>query len=175
MIGNAIKVTLYQYDPYAESKQPVNTEADLAVVGTEITLQSIPDMVLTVDEIDAENGVYHTTRYIRGEVAPWQYDTVKAGEEISLAPFPYTLVFSDPTYTELLVKKDSFSWLVLVGAILTTLGLFFALYVVPETVWAVRGQDGTWTVSGRSKKLAPLFKEQFGRAVAGRKGKEAAK
>ena len=50
--------------------------------------------------------------------------------------------------------------------------LFFALYLVPETLWSVREADGTWTINGKSKKLAPLFKEQFDRAV---KGKEAAK
>ncbi len=173
--GQVIRVTLHQYDTYTEPKTLLNTETDLAEVGTEISLQSIPDMVLVVDAIDSTNGVYHLTRYIKGEVAPWQYDTVKPGEEISFAPFPYTLVFSEPVDTLLRVKKDSFSWLVLIGAILTSLGLFFALYVVPETVWAVRETDGTWTVFGKSKKLAPLFKEQFDRAVTGRKGKEAAK
>ena len=173
--GQVIRVTLYQYDTYTEPKTLLNTETDLAEVGTEISLQSIPDMVLTVDAIDSANGVYYTTRYVNGEVAPWQYDTVKPGEEISLAPFPYVLVLSEPVDTLLRVKKDSFSWLVLIGAILTALGLFFALYVVPETVWAMREADGSWTVFGKSKKLAPLFKEQFDRAVTGRKGKEAVK
>ena len=88
----------------------------------------------------------------------------------------YALTLSDPfNYTLLRVKKDSFAWVVLVGAILTALGLFCALYVVPETLWAVRDETGAWTVFGKSRKLAPLFTEQFDRAIAGRKGKEAAK
>lgn len=173
--GQVVRVTLYQYDTSVSPKRLIGAESDYAEVGTEISLQSIPDMMLVLDAIDSTNGVCVTTRYIHGEVAPWQYDTVKAGEEISLAPFPYTLVFSEPVDTLLRVKKDSFAWLVLVGAILTTLGLFFALYVVPETVWAVREEDGSWTVFGRSKKLASLFADQFERAVSGRKGKEAVK
>jgi hypothetical protein len=39
----------------------------------------------------------------------------------------------------------------------------------------VRDATGAWTVFGKSRKLAPLFTEQFARAIAGRKGKEAGK
>ena len=170
--GQVVKVTLFLYDTTVTPKQLVGTESDLIQIGSEISLQAIPDMVIVLDGIDSANGVYYTTRYVNGETAPWQYDTVKPGEEIRLAPFPYSLSLSEPVDTLLRVKKDSFSWLVLVGAILTTLGLFFALYLVPETLWALREADGTWTINGKSKKLAPLFKEQFDRAV---KGKEAAK
>lgn len=173
--GQVLSVTLNEYDPASGSSEPVYTESDLIEIGGEVSLQAIPDLVLVVDRIDAVNGVIYTTRYISGEIAPWRYDTVRPGEEISLAPFPYSLVLSEPLDTQLRVKKDSFAWLVLVGAVLTSLGLFFALYVVPETVWAVRDADGTWTVNGKSRKLATLFAEQFDRAVSGRKGKEAGK
>ena len=92
------------------------------------------------------------------------------GSTIELSPYSITL--SEPIeYTQLRVKKDSFAWLAGVGAFLTTLGLFAALYLVPETVWAVREEDGTWTVNGRSRKLAPLFAEQFDRAVRGKEAK----
>ena len=88
----------------------------------------------------------------------------------------YAITLSEPLeYTLLRVKKDSFAWLVLIGAILTALGLFFALYVVPETLWATRDEDGSWTLNGKSKKLAPLFIEQFDRAVNGKSGKEGSK
>ena len=60
-------------------------------------------------------------------------------------------------------------FLALFALLLTSLGLFLALYVVPETVWAVREEDGAWTLYGRSRKLAPLFAEQFQKAVNGRK------
>ena len=156
---------------YIDGK-PVETER--VYVGDTLSIPSIPGLVFVVERFDSTQGSFSVPRYVNGERAPWRFDTVLPGDVIDLSPFPYALSFSEPVDTLLRVKKDSFSWLVLAGAVLTALGLFFALYVVPETVWAVRDEDGTWTVNGRSKKLAPLFKEQFDRAVSGRKGKEEA-
>jgi cytochrome c biogenesis protein len=151
--------------------EPVETER--VYVGDTLSIPSIPGLVFVLDQFDSTQGAFSIPRYVNGERAPWKYDTVLPGDLIDLSPFPYALSLSEPVDTLLRVKRDPFSWLVLAGAILTTLGLFFALYVVPETVWAVREEDGSWTVYGRSKKLAPLFKEQFERAVSGRKGKGA--
>ena len=161
--GQALNVTL-------SDTEDGTAKTALVQMGDLVTV--IPGLDLTFDRFDSTRGIYYTTRYVNDELAPWRYDTVSPGEEISLSPFPYTLVFSEPVDTLLRVKKDRFAWLVLTGAILTSLGLFFALYVVPETLWATREADGTWTVNGKSRKLAPLFREQFDRAVWGRKGKE---
>ena len=130
------------------------------------------DRLYSVGTFDA-NGYYHLLCYDTDLTRLPEGDRiVRPGERIQMLP---EMEISEPIDTLLRVKKDSFAWLVLVGAILTTLGLFIALYLVPETVWAVQGEDGTWTINGKSRKLAPLFKEQFDRAVSGRKGKEAVK
>ena len=80
----------------------------------------------------------------------------------------YSVTFSDPQpYTLLQVKKDSFTFLALIGGLLTMAGLFLAFYVQPSAVWAVCEEDGTWTLSGRSRKAGPLFWEQFLLALSG--------
>ena len=80
----------------------------------------------------------------------------------------YTVSFSDPQpYTLLQVKKDSFTFLALIGGLLTMAGLFLAFYIQPTAVWAVCEDDGTWVFSGSSRKGGPLFREQFLLALSG--------
>ena len=164
--GSAVRVTI------AEDGVPFES-ADLCV-GEELTISFLPGLSLYLNAYEPDHGgkpAYHILFFYNGQ----HMDVGKAyfapGAVIDMNPYAITL--SEPIdYTLLRVKKDSFAWLVMVGAILTTLGLFFALYVVPETVWAVKDEDGTWTVNGKSRKLAPLFIGQFDRAV---KGKEESK
>lgn len=169
--GYATRVTI------AENGVPFES-ADLCV-GEELTISFLPGLSLYLNAYEPDhNGsgspAYHILFFYNGQHMDVGKNYFAPNAVIDLNPYSITL--SEPLdYTLLHVKKDSFAWLVLVGAVLTALGLFFALYVVPETAWAVKDADGTWTVNGRSKKLAPLFKEQFDRAVSGRKGKEAAK
>ena len=167
--GTATRVTI------SENGVPFES-ADLCV-GEELTISFLPGLSLYLNAYEEDHdGVpaYQILFFYNNQHFETGKNYFSPGSGITLGD--YAITFSDPLeYTLLRVKKDSFSWLVLVGAILTAVGLFFALYVVPETVWAVRNEDGTWTVNGKSKKLAPLFREQFDRAVSGRKGKEARK
>ena len=88
----------------------------------------------------------------------------------------YTITFSDPqNYTLIQIKKDSFTRAALVGGLLTMAGLFLALYLFPTKAWAVQNEDGSWTVSGASKKRGSLFAEDFERAVTGQSGFESGK
>lgn len=165
--GDAVRVTI------AENGVPFES-ADLCV-GEELTISFLPGLSLYFNAYEPDhNGqpAYQILFFYQGQHMDVGKNYFAPGGVIDLKP--YTITLSEPvSYTLLRVKKDSFAWLVLVGAVLTALGLFLALYVVPETAWAVREDDGRWTLNGRSKKLAPLFKEQFDRAVSG--GKEAAK
>ena len=167
--GTATRVTI------SENGVPFES-ADLCV-GEELTISFLPGLSLYLNAYEEDHdGVpaYQILFFYNNQHFETGKNYFSPGSGITLGD--YAITFSDPLeYTLLRVKKDSFSWLVLVGAVLTAVGLFFALYVVPETVWAVRNEDGTWTVNGKSKKLAPLFREQFDRAVSGRKGKEARK
>ena len=74
--------------------------------------------------------------------------------------------FSDPqSYTLLQIKRDSFTWLALIGGLVTLIGLLLAFYVLPQTVWAVLEEDGTWTVSGVSAKRRTMLREELQRAA----------
>ena len=80
----------------------------------------------------------------------------------------YTVTFTDPRrYTLIQVKVDRFTWLALAGGLTTMVGLMLALYVQPSRVWAVREPDGSWTVSGQSRKGGALFRDRFIRAAKG--------
>ena len=46
------------------------------------------------------------------------------------------------TYTLIQVKQDHFTWLALVGGLVTLLGLVLAFYIQPARAWAVRDEDG---------------------------------
>ena len=78
----------------------------------------------------------------------------------------YTVTFSDPrSYTLIQVKVDHFTPLALIGGLVTLLGLLLAFYVQPARVWAIREEDGLWTVRGQSRKGGALFRERFEEAV----------
>ena len=160
--GSATRVTI------AENGVPFES-ADLCV-GEELTIEFLPGLSLYLVAYEPDHSgrpAYHILFFYNGQHMDVGKTYFAPGAVIDMNPYAITL--SEPIdYTLLRVKKDSFAWLVAVGAVLTALGLFLALYVVPETLWAVRDEDGTWTVSGRSRKLAPLFIGQFDRAVNGK-------
>ena len=83
----------------------------------------------------------------------------------------YSITFSEPqSYTLLQVKVDRFQGLALLGGLVTLLGLILAFYLLPARAWAVRAEDGTWTVYGQSRKGGALFREEFDRAAQAEKG-----
>lgn len=164
--GDAVCVTI------AEDGVPFES-ADLCV-GEELTVEFLPGFSLYLNAYESDhNGkpAYQILFFYQGQHMDVGKSYFSPGAVIDMNP--YTITLSEPiAYTRLRVKKDSFSWLVLVGAVLTVTGLFLALYVIPETAWAVRDEDGAWTVSGKSRKLAPLFVEQFEHAARDGKGEE---
>ena len=95
---------------------------------------------------------------------PIGMNVLEKGETIKINT--YEISFSDPqNYTLIQIKKDPYTWIALVGGLITMLGLFLALYVLPERVSAVRNEDGTWTMCGVSKKRGTLYRDAFLRAV----------
>lgn len=86
---------------------------------------------------------------------------------------PYEVSFSEAqSYTLLQVKRDRFTPLAFLGGILTLLGLFLAFYLQMRKVWAVRNEDGTWTVCGSSPKGGALFAERVKEAAEEVKSKK---
>ena len=62
---------------------------------------------------------------------------LKAGEELTIDE--YTVLFENPrNYTLLAVKRDVFTWLVLLGGLVTLAGLVMAFWLQPRAVCAVK-------------------------------------
>ena len=127
-----------------------------------------PDYVRTAGSMPAtassrlNNPAYLYSVYYNNEIIGMN---VLTGDD-TITIDDYEVIFSDPqTYTLIQVKRDSFQWLALLGGIVTTLGLVLSFYVQSQKVWAVRNEDGSWKVSGYSRKGGVIFKERFNAAA----------
>jgi cytochrome c biogenesis protein ResB len=90
-------------------------------------------------------------------------NVLKAGEELTIDE--YTVLFENPRhYTLLAVKRDRFTFLVLLGGVILLAGLILAFWMIPRKIWAVR-EDNEWTVCGASLKNGILFREKFDQAA----------
>ena len=100
--------------------------------------------------------------YYQGQVLGM--NALMADEELTIDE--YTVTFTDPqSYTLISVKRDRFTPLALVGGLVTMLGLLLAFYVQPARAWAIRQDDGGWTVHGRCRKGGAIWREGFERAA----------
>lgn len=91
-------------------------------------------------------------------------NALMSGEEVTIDE--YTVRFDHPrNYTLLAVKRDRFTFLVLLGGLITLAGLVLAFWVQPRAVWAVR-EDNGWHVYGMNRKGGALFRDEFGKAAA---------
>ena len=108
------------------------------------------------------NPAYLYSIYYQGQMVGM--NALMADEKVTIDQ--YTVTFSDPqTYTLIQVKVDRFTPLALAGGLVTLLGLLLALYVQPARVWAIRQDDGRWTLYGQSRKGGALFRERFEKAI----------
>ena len=113
--------------------------------------------------IPAEDPAYLYQVYYQGQILGM--NVLKAGEELTIDE--YTVLFGQPrNYTLLAVKRDSFTWLVLLGGLVTLAGLVLAFWIQPRSVWTVRKEKG-WTVYGRCRKGGALFTDELKKAAAG--------
>ena len=91
-------------------------------------------------------------------------NVLEGSEELTIDE--YTVVFENPrNYTLLAVKRDRFTWLVLLGGMITLLGLVLAFYLHPAVIYAVQEEDGNWRVYAQSRKGGILFRETFEKAA----------
>ncbi len=91
-------------------------------------------------------------------------NVLEAGEELTIDE--YTVTFENPRYYSLLaVKRDRFSWLVLLGALVTLLGLVLAFYLRPAAFLAQRDKDHGWLLAGVCPKGGAIFRETFEKAA----------
>lgn len=91
-------------------------------------------------------------------------NVLKGDEPITIDE--YTVRFSDPQpYTLIAVRRDPFTILALIGGLVILAGLFLAFYLQPAVLWAAEREDGSWTVTGQSKKGGSLFDGRLKEAV----------
>ena len=110
-----------------------------------------------------ENPGYVYMVFYQGELKGM--DVLTTGDEITIDN-QYTVIFENPSnYTLLVVKKDRFAVLAMIGGLVTLLGLILAFYLRPESMWAIREEDGRWTVYGRSVRGSVMFKDRFAEAA----------
>ncbi len=85
---------------------------------------------------------------------------LEEGEEITVDN--YTFRFHDPQpYTLIQAKKDPFTCLAALGGLFVVTALILAFYIRPEEMWAMKNEDGSWSVFGRSKKGGSMFEEKI--------------
>ena len=89
------------------------------------------------------------------------------GEGETIPDFtPYEVSFSEAqSYTLLQIKRDRFAPLAFVGAMIALLGMLLAFYFQTQKLWAVRQEDGSWTVYGQNRKGGVLFADKVRAAV----------
>ena len=108
------------------------------------------------------NPAYLYTVYYQGQVLGM--NALMEDEDLTIDE--YVVRFSEPqNYTLIQIKKDSFTWLALLGGLTTMLGLLLAFYCFPGQVCAVREDDGTWAVLGSCRKGGSIFRENFLKAA----------
>lgn len=118
---------------------------------------------------ELNNPAYLYMVYYKGELLGM--NTLLAGEELTIDE--YTVLFSNPrSYTLIQVKEDRFTGLALIGGLITMIGIFMALYLQQEKLWAMRQDDGKWTVYGSSRKGGVLFKDKFEEACGKNESKK---
>ncbi len=106
------------------------------------------------------NPAYLYTLYYQGRVLGM--NALPAGERITVEDC--SIAFDAPrSYTLIQIKRDPFTWLAGVGGGVLLLALFVAFYLRTEELWAVRREDGSWAVAGRSAKGGALFQEKLKR------------
>ena len=89
-----------------------------------------------------------------------------AGESIPELGPNYEVSFSESqSYTLLQIKRDRFTPLAFLGGVVTLLGLLLAFYLQLRKLWAVREEDGTWTVRGSSPKGGALYADRVREAA----------
>lgn len=102
------------------------------------------------------NPAYLYIVYFQGSVLGM--NTLMEGEELTIDE--YTVTFDNPrNYTLIQIKKDSFTYFVLLGGVVLLFGLFLSLYVQPEKIWLKQEGDG-YLVFGSGGKSGILFADR---------------
>ena len=101
-----------------------------------------------------KNPAYLYRLYYRGEILGM--NVLAANEAITVDA--YTIIFTDPqNYTLIQIKRDPFTWLAAIGAVVVMAGLILAFYLRTAEVYAEQKDGNVWSVSGYSRKGGAEF------------------
>ena len=100
------------------------------------------------------NPAYLYRLYYQNEILGM--NVLKANEAITVDA--YTILFLNPqSYTLIQIKRDPYTPLAAVGAVLVMIALILAFYLRTAEVFAIRLEDGSWSVTGYSRKGGEEF------------------
>ena len=139
---------------------PVKDKPELVIFFQAFYPDYVPQAGSASEELN--NPAYLYQVYYQGQILGM--NVLLSGEELTIDE--YTVLFGNPRpYTLLAVKRDRFTWLVLLGGLVTLAGLLLAFGLQPRVVRAVR--EGTeWTLEGTSRKGGVIFRESFLQAAS---------
>ena len=100
------------------------------------------------------NPAYLYRLYYKGELLGM--NVLEAKEAITVDA--YTIIFTDPqSYTLIQIKRDPYTPVAAAGAVLVMIALVLAFYLRTAELFALRSEDGTWQILGRSRKGGAEF------------------
>lgn len=144
---------------------PVKDKPDLVI----LLMNAYPDYDRRGEQTPAsaegkpENPAYVYQVYYQGQILGM--NVLQSGEELTIDE--YTVRFENLRYyTLLMAKRDNFTFLVLLGGLVTLAGLVLAFYLRPVRALAVREAENTWTVYAWCRKGGILFREEFEKAAS---------
>ena len=117
-----------------------------------------PDGMPRTASSKLNNPAYLYRLYYENEILGM--NVLEDGEAITVDE--YTIVFKDPqSYTLIQIKRDPFTPLAGAGALIVMIALILAFYLRTAEVCAKQTEDGSWSVTGFSKKGGAEFADRI--------------
>ena len=155
--GPAAKLTV-SMDGKVQQEEVVCVGDSVSVLETPLllTLEGYEEAYFDAGDGNTLPGYVYSTSYM-GEQ---DQAGVQVEGDIAMTYGTVEIRFSEPqNYTLLQLKRDRYTLPVLLGGVITLLGLLLAFYLQPCRVWALEDKDGCWTVCGEGRKGGVLFTE----------------
>ena len=149
---------------------------DQVIYAGEFTaVEDMPDLVIYLNAfypdyvLDPEKGPMSASSSVKNPA--YLYSVYYAGSMLGMNALleteeltidEYTVTFDNArNYTLIQIKRDRFTFLALLGGLVVLTGLILAFYLQEARIWAVRDEDGAWTVHGVSRKGGVLFSDRL--------------
>lgn len=117
-----------------------------------------PDGMPRTASSKLNNPAYLYRLYYENEILGM--NVLQEGEAITVDA--YTIVFKDPqSYTLIQIKRDPFTPVAAAGALIVLIGLILAFYLRTAEALAKQREDGSWSISGFSKKGGAEFADRI--------------